>query len=474
MEYNAVVMDRSTRTFARPIVLVVLTLVAYANTHQGDFQFDDLPAIQENPHLTSWRVFAGHLDHMVRPVLYGTFFLDHVLYGNEPAGYHFLNLLLHLGSGLLVYRILAHAAVEWAASIPFWTALLFLIHPMATETVTYISGRASGLMSFFYLLAILMYLKAVEHPPVRHLQRRYLAGAVAAFTLSLGSKETAATLPLILALWDLVVRRLTGASLREAIVSYHLPFWLVLLTAAGWAWYHPRYTDLAAFSLHFRPFWDNLLSQAHASVYAVTLFFRPWNQNFDHDVPEFHSVFQWPLPLDLLLLGGSAAIAVFVARRLPLVSFGIGWFLVQLLPTSLIPRADLLSERNLYLASFGLMLVLATLGSRFMQWLTISLPSLRMLRQGALSLAVTVALLLCLGTYQRNQLYQDQLSLWSDTVRKSPNKARPHNNLGHAYALQGNWDRAIEEFRIASQLDPDYVRAHHNLRKAYLHEVGRP
>ena len=85
------------------------------------------------------------------------------------------------------------------------------------------------------------------------------------------------------------------------------------------------------------------------------------------------------------------------------------------------------------------------------------------------------ALVLALGvaTHQRNLLYRDEVSLWSDTVRKSPNKARPHNNLGHAYAMQDNWDRAIEEFRIAARLDPDYAPARKNLRDAYLHQVGR-
>jgi len=80
---------------------------------------------------------------------------------------------------------------------------------------------------------------------------------------------------------------------------------------------------------------------------------------------------------------------------------------------------------------------------------------------------------LCLFTYQRNVLYRDAVLLWSDTVEKSPHKARPHNNLGHAYALRDDWDRAIEEFRIAARLNPDYALAQQNLRNAYLHRVGR-
>jgi tetratricopeptide (TPR) repeat protein len=76
-------------------------------------------------------------------------------------------------------------------------------------------------------------------------------------------------------------------------------------------------------------------------------------------------------------------------------------------------------------------------------------------------------------TFQRNELYRDPVLLWSDAVEKSPQKARPHNNLGHAYAMQDNWDRAIEEFRTAAIMDPDYALAQKNLRDAYLHQVGR-
>jgi protein O-mannosyl-transferase len=97
----------------------------------------------------------------------------------------------------------------------------------------------------------------------------------------------------------------------------------------------------------------------------------------------------------------------------------------------------------------------------------------RLVQIGAGSLALALVLLLGSFTYQRNLLYRDEVSLWSDTVHKSPNKARPHNNLGHAYAMQGDWDRAIEEFRIAARLDPDYALARKNLRDAYLRQVGR-
>lgn len=466
-------MHTNLRTFLPLITLCAITLTIYLGALRGDFHYDDSITILENPHLEHWQTFVGHLDHMVRPVLYATFLFDRSLYEADPVGYHLLNLLLHLGSGLLIYRILSRAVTEEASSLPFWSALAFLIHPIATEAVTYISGRTSGLMAFFYLLALFLYIKASEHQETVRLHFLYLSGAVISFLLSIGSKETAVTLPIILLLWDVVVRRLRGSSLRTAVLSRHSPFWGVLLLAAVWALSHPRYTALAEFSFTIRPFRDNLLSELHATAYALLLLFQPWNQNFDHDLPEFHSLFQRPLPLDLLLIFGVAIAAVVAARKYPLLAFGVGWFFIQLLPTSLIPRNDLLSERNLYLPSVGLMLALVVLSSRFMQWLTTILPRPRLVQFVSTGLAATLVLVLCIFTYQRNQLYQDRLLLWSDAVLKSPDKARPHNNVGYAYTLHGDWDRAIEEFRTAVRLDPDYILAQQNLRKAYLQQVGR-
>ncbi|MEO7859301.1 MAG: tetratricopeptide repeat protein [Nitrospirales bacterium] len=466
-------MHTTPRTFLPLITLCAATLTIYLGALRGDFHYDDSITALENPHLEHWRTFVGHLDHMVRPVLYATFLFDRSLYGTNPAGYHLLNLLLHLGSGLLIYRILSRAVTEEIRLVPFLTALLFLIHPITTETVTYISGRASGLMAFFYLFAFFLYIKVSEHSDAVTLRWLYLSGSVLSLVLSLGSKETAVTFPFALLLWDLFIRRHRGSSLRTTILSGHLPFWIVLLLAAIWAVAHPRYTALAQFSFTLRPFWDNALSELHATAYGLILFFTPWNQNFDHHLPEFHSLFQWPLPLDLLLLSGTVAIGLFSWRRHPLVAFGLGWFFLQLLPISLIPRNDLLSERNLYLPSIGLFLAIVALGSLSTQRFSTVLPRPGIFRFASMGLAAMVVFVLCFFTYQRNQLYQDRLLLWSDAVLKSPNKARPHNNLGYAYALHGDWDRAIEEFRTAARLDPDFILAQQNLRDAYLHRVGR-
>jgi protein O-mannosyl-transferase len=471
MQYNCGV-DRPT---ANPLllcaILITVTVATYAGAWHGDFQFDDFHSILDNPHLERWQTFIGHLDHMVRPVLYITFFADRSLYGTSPTGYHVLNLLLHLGSGLLIYRILVRVVGENLRFVPLWTTLLFLIHPLTTETVTYISGRATGLMAFFYLLALFLYIKASERPD--RLRRLYVSGAVASFLLSVGSKETAATFPIVLLLWDGLFSRRQGAERRAAVVSDHLPFWIALLFSAAWAWSHPRYAVLGRFSFDLRPFWDNLLSELHAGMYSLWLLVTPWQQSFDHDLPLLRSWSEWPLPLDFVIFGGLAAVAVAAVRRLPLVSFGLAWYWLQFSPMMLIPRNDLLSERNLYLALFGLVLVCVVLLSHFVHTGTEASTRPAWLRIAASVVAVAIALAFCLATVQRNTLYHDPFLLWSDAVSKAPQKARPHNNLGHIYAERGDWEEAIVHFRMAAQLDPEYRTAQDNLRDAYLHHVGR-
>ena len=453
--------------------ILLLTGLLYITAFAGDFHFDDRPAILANPHLDRGSTFLGHLDHMVRPVLNATFLIDRRLFDTSPAGYHLLNLLLHLGSGALVYRILMRAVTDKTRMVPVWTAFLFLIHPIQTEAVTYISGRASGLMAFWYLLALFLYIKASEDTSGQIVRPRYLAGALLAFILSVASKEPAVTFPLALLLWDTTVRRLRGAALRAAVLSGHAPFWFAVLAAALLAWQHPRYTNLAQFSLQIRPLWDNALSGLHAAGYALLLFIRPGQQNFDHDLPLFHSLSQWPLPLELGLWGATVLTAFLTRRRLPLLSFGVAWCILQLLPTWLIPRNDLLSERNLYLASFGILLAAVELGSVLTHRVAAGVERPRAVGIGAGSVGLAIAIILCAATVQRNALYRDPVLLWSDTVAKSPHKARPHNNLGYALARRGEWDPAIEEFRTAVRFDPDYALARQNLRDAYLRQVGR-
>jgi hypothetical protein len=355
------------------------------------------------------------------------------------------------------------------------------VHPIATETVTYISGRATGLMAFSYLAALCLFITSTESERNPTLFSLRYCGALLCFGLSLLSKEGAVTLPVALLLWDVVLRRRRGTALRQAFLRWHLLFWAVLLLFLLLAYFHPRYAYLARYSLGIRPLYENLLSQVNTMCFALSLFFVPSLLNFDHDLPLYHSLWQWPTPLSLLLLAALLATAFFSRRKAPFLSFGLFWFFLQLAPTnSVVPRYDLLSERNLYLASIGFFLFLAD-GARLLVNKLISVgveaphpPPTGPARARLLSpLGLLLILSLTFSTISRNRIYRDQLSLWTDAARKSPRKPRAHNNLGYAYYLRGDLDRAIEEFRFALSLDHGYRDAQQNLRNAWLQQKSQ-
>jgi protein O-mannosyl-transferase len=475
------------------ICLVGATALVYSNSFLGTFQFDDRPTILEDDRLASWRAFAGDAVGMIRPLVKLTFLVDRSLYGDHPAAYHLLNVLLHCGSGLLVFAIVSaavrriHTASPSFDWIPFAAALLFLVHPVGTETVTYVSGRATGLSVFLYLLAVRLFIVATGPGKPRRVLFLWHGAALFCFFLALLSKEIAVTLPAVLLLWHVLLDRPHGAGQAERSGSdrayalrhtdihthrpfplgVHAPYWVLLGLLVVAASLVPRYGELARASLDTRPLYDNLLTQANAVVFALTLFVLPPRLNFDHHLPLHHSLLQWPTPLSIALLGAMGAAAWWSARRAPLISLGLAWFLVCILPTnSVIPRYDVLSERNLYLPSIGIFLVATALVAHATAHLA---PARRRSACVAvIGLLVLVSAALGTATYVRNRIYGDEAAFWSDAARKSPLKARPHNNLGHAYLEAGEADRALAHFRTALSLDRDSVTAQRNLRRAWL------
>jgi protein O-mannosyl-transferase len=467
-------------------LLLGLTIAAYANSFAGAFLFDDYAVVLDDPRLRSIEAFRAGAATAIRLVTKATFLVDRWVYGERPAGYHALNLVLHLVSGLLLYRILAHPSLQrsdGAAAgadrqrIAFGTTLLFLLHPIATETVTYVSGRPTGLMTACYLAAFLLFLEARVAELGSARQAIAVASAAGCLALSLLAKEVAVVFPALLVLYEAVWLSSERRPLRRALVRIHVPLSAVVLLFLAFAAFHQRYAFLFHYSLALRGWYVNVLTQANAVAYGITLFVRPGQLNFDHDLRVYTSILQGPTLLSIAALVGLVTAAVALARRAPLFSFGVLWFFLHVLPTnSVLARYDLLSERNLYLPSIGLYLAAVSAGVGSMRWLgarlrTAGVPSLRIIRQGRVVAWLTGAVLvvgLVGATVGRNALYADPVAFWSDAVGKSPRKARAHTNLGHACFVAGDLDRAIREFRLALALDPLDPVAQRNLLEAWM------
>jgi protein O-mannosyl-transferase len=416
--------------------LLALAVVAgYANALPAAFQFDDWNVIVHAPAVHSLQAWAADALHGLRPLLKLSYALNWIS-GLGALGFHLTNVLIHLGCVLLVHR-LGRRLIGAGA---LWAALLFALHPVQTEAVTYVCGRSVSLMTLLYLASLWAHDESQEGAG-GGLRTLSLLGFAAALLV----RETALTLPAALLLWDWV----RGRTLRQAWAGARWHGALAAL-ALGLAMFHPAYRAFLDGGLQTRTWGAQLAGQATALPYLLSRLLTPWALNLD---PDLHAPPWQYLPMaGGVFLAGLAALVAGLRQR-SLWAFAGLWVLLHLLPTnSLLPRLDLASERHLYLPMAGLCWG-AGAGLQ-------ALASRRGLRPLALALCAALGLL----TLARNGDYATEVTLWEATVARSPLKPRPHNNLGFAYELEGRIGEAEREYRKALELDPAYGLAQRNLK----------
>ncbi|HJW72641.1 MAG TPA: tetratricopeptide repeat protein [Geothrix sp.] len=421
--------------------LLLLVCAAYANTLLAGFQFDDFRVIAGNPavhRLRSWWLAAPH---GIRPLLSLSYALNWSL-APYPVSFHLVNGLIHAMNVLLVHRLACRHLGPGPGS--FFAAALFALHPVQTEAVSYVCGRSVSLGAMGCLLAI----ESREWPRTGWILSPLF------FLAALLVRETALVLPLALLLWDRLGGRSWAESWRRVV-----PHAILAAAAAAVPFLQGGYRQFFESSLGLRPVLANLCTQVEGLGYLASRLVLPWRLNIDPDLRPLQQADGWHLLGVLLLLAlGVAALLRFRPGRADW-AFAILWCLLWLLPTnSVFPRRDVASERHLYLAITGFCLMAGGLVDGVLARFPVQ-------RKPALLSAL--ALILALGgmTVMRNRAYTTEVTLWEDTIRKSPYKARPHNNLGYAYEREGRAIEARREYQRALDLDPHYDLARRNLQR---------
>jgi len=472
------------------LLLAFAVAVTYANTLHGEFVFDD-SRIYNNPALRitslDWHSLAGaalQSEPATRPVANLTFALNYYLHGDRVEGYHLVNILIHLATAFFLYLLIdvtlrtpalagqatkagrapgGRLAPEWLA---FFAALLWLVHPVQSQSVAYVVQRMNSLAAMFYLVSLYCYVRCRLDPGGPARCRFFFAASGVAGVLAMGCKEISITLPLFILLYEwYFLEDLDLGWLRRRA----LPIGLVVAVLAGLALLmlggHPVERILAGYQ--GRPFTpgQRLLTELRVVFFYLSLlvFPHPSRLNLDHDFAVSTSLLQPPTTLAagvglLVLLG----VAVWSARRERLLSFAILWFLGNLLVESSLLGLELVFEHRLYLPAM-LLFAVAVAG----------VDRLLSSRRAKALLLVGLAVLLGLWTVERNRVWHDRVSLWSDCVAKSPGKARPHNNLGVALKRRGRLREAAEQYRMVIAMDPDFIEAYNNLGNVLL-ETGQP
>jgi tetratricopeptide (TPR) repeat protein len=432
-------------------IVAAAAVFAYLNSFQGAFQLDDYKVVLSDPAVRSWGGWWSDLGRGIRPLLKLSYALNWAT-GLGLFGFHLVNLLIHLGNSILVLLLARKltGSSSRMCCVALFTAILFALHPIQTEAVTYVAGRSASFMAFFYLASLAAYI----HGRLEGCPLLTYALSPALFLLALAVKETAATLPAALLLWE-ITRQDRPFGLREALASQaaHLG---VLASALAAFFAIPGHRVLIDYSFALRGLYENLLSQIHGQATLLTHYVLPGRLNFDPDLPTL-TRWSWGLALEAGIVGSALAAGLWNLKRRPLVSFAILWvFLHSMVVYATVPRTDILNERHLYLGGFGLFL-LAGAGAEWIadQWPTLRLPVS----------AAACALLIVLGlfTAERNAVYQSEIRLWEDTAAKSPGKARVFNNLGYAYFLAGRNEEARKAWLETLRIDPAHELARNNL-----------
>jgi protein O-mannosyl-transferase len=411
--------------------VAALAALAYLPSLGGVFHFDDYNVIVHYPTVHSWQALFERAGLGVRPLLKASYTLNWTL----GFGFSFFNITIHAVNAALLFfvgeNLFRDRRAAWVA------ALLFALHPAATEAVTYISGRSSSLMAVFYLGALLAYLHG------------RIWSSAALFVLAVATRETAVTLPAALLLCELCRTERPG---WKEIVRRQWPHWALLLAGAVFLLFNARYFDLVAYGYGERSLADNLITQVGGVSYLVLRLLSLRDYNIDPALP---TLTEWTpvLVLQFSLFASLVVMAVANLRARPWIAFGILWFFLQLAPTnSIVPRLDVANDRQLYLASWGLFLALAVQFSRI---------NLNPRASSAIALVLVAAF--AAASICRQLDYRSEIALWQSSVGLAPWNARGRNNLGYAYQLAGRIGDARREYREALLFDPRHAKARLNL-----------
>ena len=443
-------------------VLLLLGIASYWNSFRVPFVFDDLDTIQRNPFVRFGGVeYYSHLRPYLSPrsLLFLTFAFNNWLNGENPFSYHVVNVLLHILNGLLVfalarwvYRVLAPSPPEGYALL---AAAFFLVHPIQTESVTYISSRSELLSTMAYLGGLMSFVLIPEQ------KIGFFASLLMLFFLMLGfgSKETVVTLPAGILLYDYLF--VAKANIRALLLRWRFYLTFAVLGAAASYWLlRDDFRMVKGFGGTLQA-WRYFLTQFRVLVRYIRLLVFPTGLNLDYDFPLSASLLEPRTFLSVLAILTLVLVGWRWRRAQPLYSFSIFWFFLTLSPTSsIIPIPDVIFEHRVYLPLVGVCLSFPFA----MEWLarkgTGGLQPRRVVVLSCLVLTVLIV-----ATILRNEVWNDEVRLFSDAVAKSPHKLRAYANLVFAYMKRGQEQQAISVAKLGIENVPEQ-------RVSFLDTIG--
>ncbi|MBF0556022.1 MAG: tetratricopeptide repeat protein [Nitrospirae bacterium] len=478
------------------LIIAAVCVIIYSNSFKAPFMFDDYTNIIEKNVIKdigqdkdSYSLISPKANRRFVGVL--TFALNYKLNGMDVAGYHVFNLIVHILSALAVYWLvmLIFRTPFFETFDPFlgrgltafFTALLFAVHPIQTSAVTYIVQRYTSLATLLCLVSVLAYVKSRLTGSVPMRYALYTVSIISAIA-AMRTKEIAFTLPVIAVLLEFLF--LDGKLIKRILYLLPLLLTMLIIPISILANKSPEAANALTIALNPKIIGSSLnlasitditrteylFTQFRVIVTYLRLLFVPVWLNLDYDYPVFRNFFKAEVVLSFLVVVSVFASAVYMLYKslapnrsaARLYSLGILWFFIALsVESSVIPIKDVINEYRVYYPSVGFFIAVIAV----VVWMVEKRG--RPAKVYAISALSLIIVLFSAMTMMRNEVWADRVKLWEDTARKSPNKARPHYNLGYDYIRQGRVDDAAREFQTAIKLKPDFADAYSNLGDIY-------
>lgn len=458
------------RNLAAYGVLFLAIAFTYANSLDGALVFDDHSSIDENPHIRKlWPIteplrspkqtaIAG------RPLVSLTLALNYAISGYETTSYHLFNILIHLLSAFLIFNLLKrHLSNEQphCTTLPLIITFLWALHPLQTESITYIVQRTELLGSFFILLTLFCFAQAASTPKTKA-HYFWLSSSIVSCLAGMAAKEIVAVCPLLVLLYD----RIFVTTSFKQIISRRWFYYLILffcvssITALGLHYGSRSYS--VGFDFVKLSAWTYARTQVSVILHYLRLVLWPEPLVVDYE--------DWPIASGSLLSQAPSIFAllllliasVWLLIKHPRLGFFAASFWILLAPSSsFVPIVtEIAAERRMYLP------LLAPLSIGFITchyWLTKNWPQQKLVQIIEAGLVIIIGALYISLSMLRNLDYRSEFSLWTDTVAKRPSNARAHNNLGLQYALRNKPDLALVHFNRVIELQPQNAAAFCNL-----------
>lgn len=452
----------STKRIKVLFIFLILGFIIYGNTFGNEFIWDDYDNIVNNAYIRDLgnldKFFsqnliagAGKFIEWYRPVLLFSYALDYQFWGYKPAGYHLINLILHIFSAFFLYLVIVKIFKN--CSVALLCSLFFLIHPVQTEAVTYISGRADLLFTFF-LLGSLYYFLIFEET----LNKKYLIGSLSLFLIALFSKETAIIFPFLLVLYYSTLKRNSANFFARERFLKISPF----LVPAGF-YFLIRQLTLGPSNLitslvnyELSSFFHRTLVFAKSTLSYWKILILPTNLHYRLADDLIIQPGDFGLIFGILFLFAPIFISIFAKKIRKFIIFAFGWFFIGIFPSSniLIPINYVVGERWLYFSAIGFFIVLAVLLNQLLNQ-----PKFK---KGVTIVTIVIGILFSVIAIDRNRDWKNEISFFSQTLEYFPDNARMHADLAIAYAEGGNNEKALAEFRRSIELNPDEPNIHFN------------